>query len=64
MNDDIASKVMEISWDYTKGRQTLDQAIDRIVCVSGLDPDIAETLLRAMTRDNVIQVNFNSKNKR
>ena len=61
MNDDIASKVMEISWDYAKGRQTLDQAIDRLVCVSGLDPDTVETFLRGMTRDNVIQVNSNRK---
>ena len=39
-----------------KRTQTLDQAIDRLVCVSGLDPDTAETFLRGMTRDNVIQV--------
>ena len=58
MVDDQTDKVMEVAWEYSKGLRNLEQAVDKMVCVTQLDPDVAETFLLGISRDNVLRVDF------
>lgn len=47
---------MNVLIDYKKGGLTLDQAVDRFGKLTGLTPDVAETFIRGLGRDNVISL--------
>ena len=56
-------KIMEISWEYCQGLYTLEQAVDKMTGLTGLDTDIAEVFLRALNRDNIVRVDFSEKTR-
>lgn len=63
MASDQTDKMMEISWEYCQGLYNLEQAVDKMACLTGLDPDIAEVFLRGLNRDNIVRVDFSEKTR-
>jgi hypothetical protein len=60
---DQTDQMMEISWEYKQGLRNLEEAVDKMCCVTGLDPDVAEVFLRGLNRDNIVRVDFNEKTR-
>ena len=58
-----AEKMMEISWEYKNGLRNLDQAITKMMNVTGLDRDLSEQFLRGLNRDNIMRVDFSKKTR-
>jgi len=63
MADNQTDKMMEISWEYKQGLRNLDQAVTKLMGVTGLDKDIAESFLRGLNRDNIMRVDFSKKTR-
>ena len=63
MADNQTDKMMEISWEYKQGLRNLDQAVTKLMGVTGLDKDIAESFLRGLNRDNIMRVDFTKKTR-
>ena len=63
MVDNQTDKMMEISWEYKQGLRNLEQAVTKLMGVTGLDRDIAESFLRGLNRDNIVRVDFNEKTR-
>ncbi len=58
-----AEKMMEISWEYKNGLRNLDQAITKMMNVTGLNRDLSEQFLRGLNRDNIMRVDFSKKTR-
>jgi len=63
MATDETDKMMEISWEYCQGLYNLEQAVDKMAGLTGLDADIAEVFLRGLNRDNIVRVDFSEKTR-
>lgn len=63
MVTDQSDQMMEVAWEYKQGLRNLEEAIDKMSCVTGLDPDIAEVFLRGLNRDNIMRVDFSEKTR-
>jgi hypothetical protein len=63
MVDNQTDKMMEISWEYKQGLRNLEQAVTKLMGVTGLDRDIAESFLRGLNRDNIMRVDFSKKTR-
>ena len=63
MVDNRTDKMMEISWEYKQGLRNLEQAVTKLMGVTGLDRDIAESFLRGLNRDNIMRVDFSKKTR-
>jgi hypothetical protein len=63
MVDNQTDKMMEISWEYKQGLRNLEQAVTKLMGVTGLDRDIAETFLRGLNRDNIVVGDFRKKKR-
>tara|TARA_R110000803_G_scaffold151855_1_gene216883 strand:- start:2307 stop:2519 length:213 start_codon:yes stop_codon:yes gene_type:complete len=55
--------MMEVSWEYQEGLRNLEQAVDKMVQITGLDRSIAEVFLRGLNRDNILRIDFTEKTR-
>ena len=60
-NSKTKEKLIEAVCDYKKGWTNLKNASAAITEVTGLSPEIAQTFLKYMKRDNVTQIRGYSK---
>jgi hypothetical protein len=60
---DQTKKMMEISWEYKQGLRNLEQAVTKMMGVTGLDRDLSESFLRGLNRDNIMRVDFSKKTR-
>ena len=63
MVDNQTDKMMEVSWEYQEGLRNLEQAVDKMVQITGLDRSIAEVFLRGLNRDNILRIDFTEKTR-
>jgi hypothetical protein len=61
--DNQTDKMMEVSWEYQEGLRNLEQAVDKMVQITGLDRSIAEVFLRGLNRDNILRIDFTEKTR-
>ena len=52
---------VDVLLDYRKGRMSLKLAKDRFTKLIGINPDLAESFLRGMDRENIIPLNKRRK---
>ena len=57
-------KLMELAWEYKKGLRDLDSAIVKGSHITGFTPEITETFLRGLIRDNIVVGDFRQKKRR
>lgn len=59
--DQTTEKLMELAWEYKKGLRDLDSAIVKGSHITGFTPELTETFLRGLIRDNIVVGQFRKK---
>jgi len=63
IRDVKTTEMLEVSWEYKENLLTLSQAIEKMAKVSGLSPDVAESMLRGLNRDKIVRLDFNKRTR-
>jgi len=56
-------KLMELAWEYKKGLRNLESAVIKGSHISGFPPEITESFLKGLVRDNIMRVDFSGKTR-
>jgi hypothetical protein len=63
VTNETTEKLMELAWEYKKGLRDLESAIIKGSHISGFTPEITESFLRGLVRDNIVRVDFSKKTR-
>lgn len=59
--DETTQKLMELAWEYKKGLRNLESAVIKGSHITGFTPEITETFLKGLVRDNIVVGDFRKK---
>lgn len=63
VTDETTKKLMELAWEYKEGLRDLNSAIIKGSHISGFTPEITESFLKGLLRDNIVRVDFSKKTR-
>jgi len=61
--DETTEKLMELAWEYKKGLRSLESAVIKGSHITGFTPEITESFLKGLVRDNIVRVDFTKKTR-
>lgn len=61
--NETTEKLMELAWEYKKGLRNLESAVIKGSHISGFSPEITESFLKGLVRDNIMRVDFSEKTR-
>jgi len=61
--NETTEKLMELAWESKKGLRNLESAVVKGSHISGFTPELTETFLRGLIRDNIMRVDFSEKTR-
>ena len=61
--NETTQKLMELAWEYKKGLRNLESAVIKGSHITGFSPEITESFLKGLVRDNIVVGDFRQKKR-
>jgi hypothetical protein len=63
VTSETTKKLMELAWEYKKGLRSLESAVIKGSHITGFTPEVTESFLKGLVRDNIVAVDFRKKKR-